>query len=204
MTIYEKLQAIQQELKVPKDQKNTFGNYMYRSCEDILEKLKPLEAKHGVVLILSDDAVAVGDRLFIKATATLRDIKTDEQVQTSAFAMHSIEKKGMDDSQMSGTASSYARKYACNALFLLDDTKDADTDEFGKQMQAKSSGYSNGTRLEFDAVREHLDKLDDLKSVDAYGEELKKKHPSMTKAQADAISKMFNKRREEISQNESD
>lgn len=202
MTIYEKLQEIQQELKVPKAQKNTFGNYMYRSCEDILEKLKPLESKHGVVLILSDDVMAVGDRLFVKATATLRDVKTDEQIQTSAFAMHSIEKKGMDDSQMSGTASSYARKYACNALFLLDDTKDADTNEF--QKQTASSKPSNGTRLNFDEVRETLDAIDDIKSVDEYGDELKKKHPMMTKAQADAISKMFNKRREELKQNASD
>lgn len=198
MTIYEKLSMIQEELKVPKEQRNSFGNYNYRSCEDILEKAKPICRKHKTVLILNDEVEAVGEYVFIKAVATLADLESDGKVITTAFARHSIDKKGMDDSQMTGTASSYARKYALNGLFNLDDTKDADTDEY--QKQTAKSKPSNSTRLDFDSIRETIDAIDDEQSLDDYGGELKKKHPNMTKAQADAISKMFNKRREEIRQ----
>ena len=198
MTIYEKLSKIQEELKVPKEQRNSFGNYNYRSCEDILEKAKPICRKHKTVLILNDEVEAFGEYVFIKAVATLADLEGDGKVITTAFARHSIVKKGMDDSQMTGTASSYARKYALNGLFNLDDTKDADTDEY--QKQTAKSKPSNSTRLDFDSIRETIDAIDDEQSLDDYGGELKKKHPNMTKAQADAISKMFNKRREEIRQ----
>ena len=198
MTIYEKLSKIQEELKVPKEQRNSFGNYNYRSCEDILEKAKPICRKHKTVLILNDEVEAVGEYIFVKAVATLIDLEGDGKIFTSASARHSIDKKGMDDSQMTGTASSYARKYALNGLFNLDDTKDADTDEY--QKQTAKSKPSNSTRLDFDSIRETIDAIDDEQSLDDYGGELKKKHPNMTKAQADAISKMFNKRREEIRQ----
>lgn len=125
------LKNIQQELKAPKNQMNSFGGYKYRSAEDILEAVKPLLAKHGAELTLSDDIVEVGDRIYVKATATLTDGK--EQATVHAFAREPEEKRGMDASQITGTASSYARKYALNGLFLIDDTKDADTDEFRKQ-----------------------------------------------------------------------
>ncbi len=122
------LLKIQEELKAPKGQYNSFGKYNYRSCEDILEAVKPLLQAHSCTLTLSDDIVQVGERYYVKATAT---IVTDngESVAVTAFARESLDKKGMDDSQITGTASSYARKYALNGLFLIDDTKDADTDE---------------------------------------------------------------------------
>lgn len=128
------LKKIQQELKAPKSQFNSFGKYHYRSAEDILEAVKPLLAKHNAVLTLSDDVIEIGGRIYVKATATL---KADETVQVTAFAREPLEKRGMDDSQITGTASSYARKYALNGLFLIDDTKDADTDEYANQIKAK-------------------------------------------------------------------
>lgn len=126
------LAAIQAALKAPKGNFNSFGKYKYRSCEDIVEAVKPLLAEHGCHLIMTDDVVAVLDRVYIKATATI--YKGSEIVgQASAFARESMDKKGMDDSQITGTASSYARKYALNGLLAIDDTKDADTDEHTAQ-----------------------------------------------------------------------
>ena len=121
---------IQKELKAPKGQLNKFGNYKYRSCEDILEAVKPLLKE--CVLTLSDEIVEVGGRIYVKATATLTE-SSESAIKISAFAREAETKKGMDDSQITGTASSYARKYALNGLFLIDDTKDADTDEHTKQ-----------------------------------------------------------------------
>lgn len=117
------LTRIQQELKAPKGQRNTFGNYNYRSCEDIVEAVKPL--LQGAVLTLSDQIVEVGGRIYVKATARLVDGETTHEV--TAFAREPEQKKGMDESQITGAASSYARKYALNGLFLIDDTRDADT-----------------------------------------------------------------------------
>ena len=122
------LTEIQKKLKAPKSNYNSFGKYNYRSCEDILEAVKPLLGDN--TLILSDEVVQIGDRIYVKATAVFRDGATETRV--SAFAREAESKKGMDESQVTGTASSYARKYALNGLFLIDDTKDADTDEFVK------------------------------------------------------------------------
>jgi hypothetical protein len=151
MNIFEKLSAIQMELKAPKGQYNSFGKYKYRSCEDILEAVKPICAKHKVVLTVSDELVYMGDRFYVKATATLTNTEDSgvkiydheydkitnqpilETIKNTAFAREEETKKGMDGSQITGTASSYARKYALNGLFCIDDTKDADTDEFKKQ-----------------------------------------------------------------------
>lgn len=116
------LNKIQQELKAPKGQTNSFGNYKYRSCEDILEAVKPLLGE--ATLTVSDEVVMLGDRFYVKATATLKE--KDETATVSAFARESLEKKGMDSAQITGAASSYARKYALNGLFCIDDTKDAD------------------------------------------------------------------------------
>lgn len=125
------LLQIQSELKAPKGQYNSFGKYKYRSCEDILEAVKPLCVKYEVILTLSDEIVQMGDRYYIKATARLtKDGEND--IAVTAYAREAIEKKGMDDSQITGTASSYARKYALNGLFCIDDTKDVDTDEYAK------------------------------------------------------------------------
>ena len=133
MEIYKKLSGIQCELVATKGQYNNFGKYSYRSCEDILEAVKPLLDKYKVAIVIKDDIVLVGDRFYVKATATLIDSDTGETVETSAFARESADKKGMDSSQVTGATSSYARKYALNGLFAIDDNKDADaTNTHGK------------------------------------------------------------------------
>ena len=134
--IYAALMAVQSELKAPKGQKNTFGNYSYRSAEDILEAVKPLLKVNGLYLNISDDVVLIGDRYYVKATVTAVDIATGEAASSTAFAREAAEKKGMDASQVTGATSSYARKYALNALFGIDDTKDADTDEYARTGQS--------------------------------------------------------------------
>lgn len=161
--IYKKLLEIQTELKAPKGQYNSFGKYKYRSCEDILEAVKPICKKHNVTLIISDEIVSIGDnssttytenyydkdlkkenvrnvvtggqRYYIKATATIIDIEDGSNLSNTAYAREEETKKGMDGSQITGTASSYARKYALNGLFCIDDTKDADTDEYKEQTE---------------------------------------------------------------------
>lgn len=132
MNIYEKLMNIQQELKAPKGQFNSFGGYKYRSCEDILEAVKPLLAKYKATLVLSDTLENIGDRYYIKATTKLINVEANESIENTAYAREEENKKGMDGSQITGTASSYARKYALNGLFDIDDTKEADTDEYSK------------------------------------------------------------------------
>ena len=129
MTIWEKLSAIQTELKAPKNQYNKFGKYNYRSAEDIIEAVKPLCAKYKAVLVLNDEIQMVGDRYYVEATATLADLESDERLVVTSYARESDKKSGMDESQITGSCSSYARKYALNGLFCIDDTKDADTDE---------------------------------------------------------------------------
>lgn len=135
MSIYTKLAKIQKEIKAPKGQWNDFSKYHYRSCEDILEGLKLVLG--DLVVTITDDVQMVGDRIYIKATVTLTDGK--EAVSNSAFARESLTKKGMDDSQITGTASSYARKYALNGLFLIDDTKDADSMDNSSKPAAKKT-----------------------------------------------------------------
>lgn len=137
MSVYEKLSKVQSELKAPKGQYNSFGKYKYRSCEDILEAVKPLNAKHGVVLTVGDEVVEISNRFYVKATATLVDIESGEKIINTALAREDDAKKGMDGSQITGTASSYARKYCLNGLFCIDDTKDADTDEYRHQQERK-------------------------------------------------------------------
>ena len=132
-----KVSEIQTKLKAPKNRKNTFGNYNYRSCEDILEAVKPLCREVGIILTLKDEPIDVNGWHYVKATATLTDGK--DSISTSASAREAETKKGMDDSQISGTASSYARKYALNGLFLIDDTKDADTDEYQKERKGREA-----------------------------------------------------------------
>lgn len=152
MNIYEKLSNIQNELKCNKNQFNKFGGYKYRSCEDILEAVKPLCKKYGTTLILSDKLVNIGERYYIEAQATLVNFEeNDEQksyVANTAYAREEENKKGMDGSQITGTASSYARKYALNGLFNIDDTKDADTDEFTKQQQVDDDKVIDKTKVQ--------------------------------------------------------
>lgn len=133
MKLHEKLLAIQTKLKAPKGQYNSFGKYSYRSAEDILEAVKPLNAEQGVLLTITDEIKEVGGRIYVVATATVSD-GTDE-LKVSAFAREPENKKGMDDSQITGATSSYARKYALNGLYAIDDNKDADTDEHKQQQE---------------------------------------------------------------------
>ncbi len=155
-SIYSRLSAVQTELKAPKSKRNTFGKYNYRSCEDILEAAKPILARHGLLLTISDEIVMLGDRYYIRAEATIRSTdKTDTDIiVNTALARESPDKKGMDDSQITGTASSYARKYALNGLLCIDDTKDADTDE-----------YRDQTRRQDDSVPEEAKQSDSSDSL---------------------------------------
>lgn len=131
--LQEALIAIQKKLKAPKDLYNKFGNYKYRSAESILEAVKPLLAENGVLLTITDELVMIGTRYYVKSTATAQ--KNGESMCGIGYAREDDSKKGMDGSQVTGASSSYARKYALNGLFLIDDTKDADTDEYRNQQE---------------------------------------------------------------------
>lgn len=137
MDFYKRVSAVQAALKAPKGQTNSFGGYKYRSCEDILEAVKPLLKENDLVLNISDDIALIGDRYYIKATATLHDAAGEQTISNTAFAREPSAKKAMDEPQVTGTASSYARKYALNGLFCIDDTKDPDTDEYHRQTHKK-------------------------------------------------------------------
>ena len=133
MKLHEKLLVIQTKLKAPKGQYNSFGKYSYRSAEDILEAVKPLNAEQGVLLTITDEIKEIGGRVYVVATATVSD--GTDTLQVSAFAREPENKKGMDESQITGATSSYARKYALNGLYAIDDNKDADTDEHKQQQE---------------------------------------------------------------------
>lgn len=135
----EKILRVQEQLKAPKSNYNSFGKYRYRSLEDILTAAKPLLASEGLMLTIKDDVEQIGDRYYIKAIAEITD--GEDSVKNTALAREEDVKKGMDGSQITGTASSYARKYCLNGLLLIDDTKDADTDEFRAQSQRSSTPY---------------------------------------------------------------
>lgn len=153
MTIHEKMMKIQTTLKAPKNLFNSFGNYKYRNAEGILEAVKPLLAENKLSMYISDDVQAVNDRVYVKATVSIFDIETGESVMATASAREALNKKGMDDSQITGTASSYARKYALNGIFLLDDTKDAETDENQKERTARAN------KQEHEKDKEKLDQM---------------------------------------------
>lgn len=179
LNIYGKLAAIQKELKAPKSQYNSFAKYNYRSCEDILEAVKPLCIKNNATLILNDTVREISGRFYVVATATLADQESDGVVEADAYAREPLDKKGMDDSQITGMASSYARKYALNGLFCIDDTKDADTDEVKRQEQTpvkkgevicESCGIPiKGVTCQ--GIRYSPDDIAD-KSIDRYGKRL--------------------------------
>lgn len=155
------LQAIQTELKAPKGQYNKFGNYKYRSCEDILEAVKPILAKYGATIIITDDIEVRGDRYYVRATAVLR---VGEKVigTTQAFAREPEDKKGMDTSQITGTASSYARKYALNGLLLIDDTKDEDSNELREEKAAKAATSQKKIKTEEEMKATETQTIDSL------------------------------------------
>lgn len=136
--LIKKMVAIQSELKAPKNQVNSFGKYKYRSCEDIIEAVKPLLAKQGLYLNISDSIIEVGGKNYVEALATIYD--GENSMTASAVARESVDKKGMDDAQQTGATSSYARKYALNGLFGIDDTKDADaTNDHSRQATPQTS-----------------------------------------------------------------
>ena len=136
MNVYEKLMTVQTKLRAPKSNYNSFGKYSYRSCEDILEALKPLLAEVGAIVNVSDEIKLIGDRFYVEATASFIDVETGERMMAKASAREAETKKGMDDSQVTGSVSSYARKYALNGLFAIDDNKDADsTNTYGKEIK---------------------------------------------------------------------
>ena len=153
LNLTQRLLNAQSEFKAPKGQYNNFGKYKYRSAEDILEAVKPINAKHGVLLTITDEPVLVGDWHYIKATATITD--GNESIVVTAYARESLNKKGMDDSQITGTASSYARKYALNGLYLIDDTKDADTDEYRNQGN-KAPASKSATQAEIGNLKKEI------------------------------------------------
>ena len=172
MELFKKLIKVQMELKAPKNQRNTFGNYNYRSAEDILEALKPVLKNHNATAFLSDKIV-VKENLwtYAEATATFVDIETGESVSSNGYAREAETKKGMDPSQITGSASSYAGKYALNGLFLIDDTKDADTDEHHRQTTgAKPKEFSKDdvTALRLDLVKVATATKKDVNELEAW------------------------------------
>ena len=157
MTIYEKLSAIQVKLNAPKKQYNSYGRYNYRSCEDILEGLKPHLEETKTAVTANDEIVLIGERYYVKATATLHDCESDKSVSNTAYAREELTKKGMDASQITGSTSSYARKYALNGLFCIDDVKDADTrDNRQKEAEEQAKAESEAKDIENSVI-------DDLK-----------------------------------------
>lgn len=170
MNIYEKLLKAQVELKAPKGQYNSFGKYKYRSCEDILEALKPVLDKLKLTLFIKDDVIEVNARNYVKATIILVNTeKPDEIIETSALAREEREKKGMDGSQITGASSSYARKYALNGMFMIDDTKDSDsTNTHGKEEtktdEEKKQAFLNSKEGMIERLKESLSS-DKLKKV---------------------------------------
>ena len=168
----QKLLNVQRDLKAPKGQYNKFGKFNYRSAEDILEAVKPLNAREEILLTISDEPIFIGDWHYIKATASITDGK-DTHVVT-AYAREALSKKGMDESQVTGTASSYARKYALNGMYLIDDTKDADTDEYRNQ----------GNKAPKLASQAEIGNL--KKEIIAFSDLMKKQGKDVTPAQVNA------------------
>ena len=174
MNVYEKLLSIQTELKAPKSQYNSFGKYSYRNCEDILEAVKPILARCKAALFLSDEVVEIGQRIYVKATATLVNVEQpDEKIAVTAYAREEESKKGMDGSQVTGASSSYARKYALNGLFDVDDTKDSDTtNNSGNNPQQSSKQQQKSTKKDSQPQKPKSSKLS-KESADAINKAIK-------------------------------
>lgn len=172
MGINEKLLNAQSKLKVPKSNFNSFGKYKYRSCEDILEAVKPIMQEEKMLLTLADEVVLIGERYYVKATATVTFDK--ESLSVSAYAREEEEKKGQDGSQITGTASSYARKYALNGLFNIDDTKDADTDEYQKNTKEEPIKKTTpATEKQIEVLEKNKDNETVKKALEYYKKDIK-------------------------------
>ena len=207
----EKLIKIQSELKAPKNQNNTFGKYKYRSCEDILEAVKPLLSREGLLLTLTDTIEQIGNRFYVKAKVTLTD--GTQTVENTAYAREEETKKGMDGPQVTGTSSSYARKYALNGLFCIDDTKDADTDEYKTETSERSKAQESAKRQEEQKYKTLTDLSHKAKGDGITGEDIKniivfkyKKHSSkeLTFAQCADLLKNYSKYWQEFLNAQSD
>lgn len=169
-SIFDRLKGVQQQLKAPKNQRNNYGGYNYRSCEDILEAVKPLLGTNSLSLLINDEIVLIGDRYYIKATATIFDDKGN-YVSNSGYAREELTRKGMDSAQITGAASSYARKYALNGLFAIDDTKDADALNNGEEPKKRTTATSQQTTAtskatEKTTAKQALAELAKVKSVE--------------------------------------
>ncbi len=197
-SIYSALNYIQSNLKAPKNKYNSFGEYHYRNCEDILEGVKPLLQETKTCLVISDEITVIGDHNYIKATATLYSAN-GEQISNSAFAKEPLEKKKMDSAQITGATSSYARKYALNGLFCIDDTKDMDTDEHQLEINRDTNKNTNTTQTkakakakapETNTIREKRVKEEYLKSI-TQQMAIKQINPKLI---SEYINKTFNKK----------
>lgn len=180
----QRLVEAQFELKAPKGQYNGYGGFAYRSAEDILEAVKPINLKHGLLLEVKDEIIEVGGRIYVKAIATMTDIHSEEQISVQAFAREAEVKKGMDDSQITGSASSYARKYALNGLYLIDDTKDADSNEQkeaidGKNNNNQSRGRNSQESMPQQPTQEELQR-EATQRINSLYNEMIKLDPEMT------------------------
>ena len=164
MEIKQAFALIQKELKADKNQFNSFGNYKYRSCEDILKALKPLLDKTGTILILNDEVVNIGSRYYVKALATLQSVDKETSICSTAYAREEEVKKGMDGSQITGASSSYARKYALNGLFGIDDTKDSD--KTNKGLSGASRPLKTPSTSNFDKAKSVIEKTNDKMTLE--------------------------------------
>lgn len=188
LNIYQKLRKVQTELKAPKGQYNSFGKYAYRSCEDILEALKPILDKEQLVLVIEDDIEEKANRVYVKATATLTNAENpEEKITTKAYAREEESKKGMDGSQVTGASSSYARKYCLNGLFNIDDNKDSD---------ATNTGDSNVSATVEMATSEQVAKLEELQLRNWCKTKKGKELEELTKAEATKLIEVVLKRKE--------
>lgn len=190
LNVYQKLNKVQTELKAPKGQFNKFGNYKYRSCEDILEGLKPLLKEVGAIVLLSDSVEFVEGRYYVKARAQFVDTDTAEKIEVSAMAREDDSKKGMDSSQLTGSTSSYARKYALNGLFCIDDTKDSDATNDGSQSNTQAQKSSN----DYTINQNQLKGLYAIASKKGFNSETVKEH----------VKKRFGKEPKELNKTEYD
>lgn len=190
LNVYQKLNKVQTELKAPKGQFNKFGNYKYRSCEDILEGLKPLLKEVGAIVLLSDSVEFVEGRYYVKARAQFVDTDTAEKIEVSAMAREDDSKKGMDSSQLTGSTSSYARKYALNGLFCIDDTKDSDATNDGSQSNTQAQKSSN----DYTINQNQLKRLYAIASKKGFNSETVKEH----------VKKRFGKEPKELNKTEYD
>lgn len=197
--IHKKLVKIQSELNCPKNQRNNFGNYNYRSCEDIVEAVKPLLHAEGLVLLMYDDIVNVGNHNYIKATATISDGK--DNIHCSAMAREAESRKGMDDSQLTGATSSYARKYALNGLFAIDDTKDADSmkpKDKEEQVNDSKTAKTENKEVTVDSIKAQLKKCNTYPEVEALMKANVKFVKSLFKKEQNELISAFTARKNEI------